>query len=310
MKSHFLFGLTTIVLLLLMGCSDPTPPSIIVKPTKACPPGAFYIPDQGCTVPLITPVSTPTLKLNPTATPTATPEPQSKLESAPPLIVWLERDPWRMVIGSDSPAFALYEDGQVIYLAEDELSGDLGYVSVTLSETELAQLLGSLAIDEAFFDLDPHYEVSDWTDQPTHTLLVRADRDLKQVQVYGDVREDAEVKSQTPRPFREMVERLSAYAHPHATPWLPLEVEIMVWPYDTSGAFPWPETWPDLEHPTTWDRGENSYSLYLTGLQFEQFREIIEEESPSALLINNKKWAYGYRYPFPNEHYWMGKSRP
>ncbi|OCB77669.1 hypothetical protein B0A79_11230 [Flavobacterium piscis] len=32
-----------------------------------------------------------------------------------PLIALIETDPWLMVIGSDVPTFALYENGQIIY---------------------------------------------------------------------------------------------------------------------------------------------------------------------------------------------------
>ena len=48
-----------------------------------------------------------------------------------PLIVLIERDPWLMVIGSDSPSFALYDDGTLIYLKTFE-SGKKEYFYVSL----------------------------------------------------------------------------------------------------------------------------------------------------------------------------------
>jgi hypothetical protein len=309
MKSLLLACFITI-LLNSVACNNPATPTAIVKPTEACPPGSSYIPDQGCTAPveIVTVEATPVVKNIPTVTPTPIRHPQFKLEGPRPLIVWLENDPWRMVIGSDSPTFALYEEGQLIYLKEDE-TGEPGYFFVTLTETEKSQFLEMLAIDPQFFTLERYYEATEWTDQPNHTLLVSDHGPLKRVDVYGDVRGEAEVKQKTPRPFLELVEKLSRYDHPQATLWLPKEVEIMVWPYNSSEALPWPADWPDLEHPTTWYRGNDSYSLYLAWPQFEQFREMIEQESPSALLINDKTWTYGYRYPFLNEHLWLPKAR-
>lgn len=309
MKPLFLAGVMMIVLLGVVACNNLATPTAIIKPTEVCPPGASYIPDQGCTIPVGTGIAlTAAAENNPTPTATPIRHPQFKLEGPRPLIVWLENDPWRMVIGSDSPTFALYEDGQVIFLKEDE-RGELRYFAVTLSEVEKVQLLATLAIDPEFFTLESLYEASEWTDQPTHTLLVRDDVALKRVSVYGDVRGDAEVKQKTPGPFLELVEQLSRYDHPQAAPWLPKEVEVMVWPYDSSEALPWPDDWPDLEHPTTWQRGDDSYSLYLDWSQFEELREMIEEESPSALLINDRTWSYSYRYPFLNEHLWLYKAR-
>ncbi len=318
-----------IILVVTVGCTElpPTPSPIVMVPTEECEPGASYVPNQGCTVtrtptpttapplhPAVTSTPTkitPTIEVpttTPTPTPTPIPHPQFKLEGPRPLIIWLENDPWRMVIGSDSPAFALYEDGQVIFLREDEF-GDIGYVSTQLSTTELDQFLDQLAIDPEFFKLDLSYEVSDWTDQPSHTLLIHKDHQFQRVQVYGDLRGDAEAQARTPRPFLELVQQLSTYDHPQAVAWTPDEIEIMVWPYDVSDAFAWPEGWPDLEHPNTWHRGDHSYSIYLNMSQFEQLWEIVEEESPSAFLINDRTWTYGYRYPFLNEHLWMWKSR-
>jgi hypothetical protein len=39
-----------------------------------------------------------------------------------PLAVMLETDPWPMVIGSDTPSFVLYEDGQLISVIDTFLA--------------------------------------------------------------------------------------------------------------------------------------------------------------------------------------------
>jgi hypothetical protein len=222
--------------------------------------------------------------------------------------VWLENDPWRAVIGSDSPAFAMYEDGQVIFLKEDE-TGEPGYFSVMLSQEEQTRFLKTLAIDEDFFALETFYSAAEMTDQPNHTLLVSDGVALKRVQVYGDIRGELEARLAAPKPFWELVEQLSTYDHEQATTWTPQKVEVMIWPYDTSEAMPWPEDWPDLDHPTTWYRGDDNYSIYLDWPRFEGLRQRLQQETPGALLINGKSWAYSYRYPFINEHLWLHNAR-
>lgn len=57
-----------------------------------------------------------------------------------PLIVLVETDPWLMAIGSDSPRFALYDDGLVIYRHERE------YRSVRLADEERRALLASIDV--------------------------------------------------------------------------------------------------------------------------------------------------------------------
>jgi len=52
-----------------------------------------------------------------------------------PLNVLVEANPWLMVVGSDSPTFALYDDGLAIWRTDD------GYHSGTLSDEGVSSLM-------------------------------------------------------------------------------------------------------------------------------------------------------------------------
>jgi len=229
---------------------------------------------------------------------TATPLPTPNATDAQPLIVWINYDPWRMVIGSDSPRFALYDDGQVIYYDIDEE----GYVAVKLSEGELSELIESLALDE-FANLDDYYEASDWTDQQSHLFYVWLDGEQKQVGVYGDPTLD-EVRAKLPDALLAVYDSLAAFEHPNAEVWLPEKIEVLIWPYETSGGAEWPADWPGLDDPDTVERYEDHYSLFLDAKDFEEFRALMDEASGVA-VIDGRTWAVSYRYPFPQEELWM-----
>jgi hypothetical protein len=61
-----------------------------------------------------------------------------------PLVLLTEYNPWAMVIGSDSPTFALYGNGTVIWRAEGR-SGK--YMTVALAPSEVAELFRSARLD-------------------------------------------------------------------------------------------------------------------------------------------------------------------
>ena len=78
-------------------------------------------------------------------------------------VVLVERYPWKQVIGSDSPRFALYEDGRVIYREGDE------YRSVELSAAQLGTFGKSFGTRETAA-LWGGYDVGVAADQPDKSL--------------------------------------------------------------------------------------------------------------------------------------------
>ncbi len=226
-------------------------------------------------------------------------------ENPEPMVVLMEYDPWRMVIGSDSPTFALYENGLVIYRAEDEI----GYVSALLDFEERDALYAQIASD-AFFALDDYYEATEWTDQPSNVIMLwDKNGQVKRVSVYGSLYAGGEIESEsranTPEAFLTAFDTLVNFSHAEAKAWLPEKFEVMLWPYDTSDSVRWPADWPDLDDPTTKPRGEDSYSVYVPIDELEAYFAL--QDSGSAVKLAGKTWAYGLRFPFPTEFLWMGE---
>lgn len=244
----------------------------------------------------------------------AAPQPENKIDlpaGRVPVALVYEFDPWAMVLGSDSPSFALYADGLVIFVRRAQ-DGKHEYASVVLSAEERDALVSSLPVKQ-FFGLERHYETTGITDQPTTTVILWDKDQLKSVSVYGGLRRtDNDRKEGAPAAFIETYEKLKSFRSARAVKWMPEKVEMMIWPYETAGdAMTWPKAWPDTNHPETKKRGDGqdriAYSIYLTQPQYATLLKRIERDSESALLINGRKWAFSFRFPFPSEEDWRKK---
>jgi hypothetical protein len=228
-----------------------------------------------------------------------------------PIALVHDFDPWGMVLGSDSPSFALYADGLVIF-ARRAQDGKQEYASVVLRGQERDALVSSLPIKQ-FFGLEKHYETTQITDQVTTSITLRDRDQLKSISVYGGFRRtDNDRKAGAPAAFIEIYEKLKGFQSDRAAKWMPEKVEMMIWSYDNAGdAMSWPKNWPDTKHPETKKRGDGrdkiAYSIYLSVEQYETLRKRVERDSKSAVLINGRKWAFSFRFPFPNEDYWRKK---
>src|SRR5438105_1046835 len=77
----------------------------------------------------------------------AAPPPAPRRTGPQPLLVLWESSPWRMVIGSDTPTFAFYSDGRVIYQRHTRRRlppGVSPYLSAVLGRAEWERLLASV----------------------------------------------------------------------------------------------------------------------------------------------------------------------
>ena len=226
--------------------------------------------------------------------------------NAIPLIVLIERDPWLMVIGSDSPSFVLYDDGTLIFLKTLE-SGKKEYLYVSLDNGSLQKIVKELAPPSDFLKLKDDYSLSDWTDQPTQEFIINLINFKKKVTVYGNLRNDEETRKKAPEPILELFDKIIGYHNKNAQKWLPSKIEVMVWPYEYAPdeSIIWPSDWPDLNDKATKKIGD-SYSLFLDSSKFNNLLEFLKtRKEKGAVEINNKKWAVSYRFPFPAEEKWM-----
>lgn len=217
-----------------------------------------------------------------------------------PLLMLTIFDPWNSVLGADSPRFVLYDNGQVIYMREND---GWEYATVQLTRTQadmlFEQLVGDWQAQREFFMLDDYYDHLLMTDQPSTTIyLFDPHTGGKSVGVYGNLETD-EARDLTPDTFLDIYDQVLAYQSAEAETWLPDYFEVVVWEYEYSDPTRWPADFPDLNSPSTVKR-DSVYSLYVPIEEYETFIELAEDAS--AFLINGETWAFSVRYPFPHEH--------
>lgn len=215
-----------------------------------------------------------------------------------PLVVLVERNPWAAVIGSDSPRFALYSDGLVIYRRED------GFRSVRLDPRELEALRERLDVPVLGCALGRHGP-ENLTDQPEEDFHIGRGGALSLISVYGAI-EPGRAPQGTPRQVVAAYATLTGFAHPRAQPWMPERVEVMIWPYEHArSATRWPAGWPTLTSPGTMRRGE-SYSLFVAAADYPRVSSFLRaSQENGAIEIDGRKWSAATRFPFPLESHWM-----
>jgi len=218
-----------------------------------------------------------------------------------PLIILYVTDPWLDVIGSDSPVFALYDSGLIIFLRHIKENA-YEYASVTLNEEEKNKLIKTFSINKSFYDLDLYYSVINASDQPNNILFIGIDKP-KMVTVYGDLKySNTYKKNDKLNSFYSIYKKAVSYDNPNAIKWLPDKIEIILWTSDKikDEATVWPSKWPDLNDAQTIKRKEQ-YSVFLDAKYFDEFRSFRKELKYHVVLMNGKKFYFSYRFPFPHE---------
>jgi hypothetical protein len=216
-----------------------------------------------------------------------------------PLIVLKETDPWSMVIGSDVPSFALYEKGQIIYRNFE--SGKLKFHEVTLTQKELQKVIQSFEISEDVYKLENLYTASTWTDQPDNILTLNLTQP-KTIIVYGRLTTNEEIRKETPKEFLRIYDNIKKYRNQAEKEWLPEKIEIMFWDYKNAPAErTWIKGFPDLNSPATVKSGNGIYSVFIGRNLYKEFVKYFSSMgNREAVLINGRKMAMSYRFPFPN----------
>lgn len=217
-----------------------------------------------------------------------------------PLIVLTETDPWLMVVGSDVPAFALYETGQIIYkLIENK---ELNIYEAILTEEGLQEVIQSFLIPDAIYTLPENIEASNWTDQPQNILTLNLTEKTKTINVYGQLKGNSEDRKKTPEDFLAIYDKIKQYKNKNAKEWLPEKIEVMFWGYDYApGKRPWIKGFPDLNSPETVKFNDGSYTLFIDKANFDELKKYYWSMGDrEAVEINGKKMSMSYRLAFPN----------
>lgn len=218
-----------------------------------------------------------------------------------PIVVLVETNPWLMVIGSDVPTFALYENGQIIYKKQGNKQWK--YFEVKNDRETTQKIIKSFGITGNLMKEPDYIEASGSTDQPTNILLLNFDT-LREISVYGSLeKKKSEARRNTPEDFLTVYDNIKNFKSKNAKDWVPHYIEVLLTDYSHSPEEPkeWPPNWPDLQSESTVKRSELLYSLYLPKEHFDDFKSLISDlKEKQAVEINGKKFSVSYRLPFPN----------
>ena len=211
-----------------------------------------------------------------------------------PLLWYSVYNPWSMFMGADGPIFAVYETGQVIYWRNGK------YHLIALSAADVQDFLAKFHLSDTVFSRSKWYHSTDYTDQPTYTLVINLDT-LKRFSIYGDM-QDRNSRAKMPEELVAAYNLVTTYSDDQAVDWLPDKIEILLSDYDNSPEqpIPWPLGWPDLSNPDSrrWENGGGS--LFLNERYFTKLRQLLaSRKEKQAFLINGNKFYVGYRLPLP-----------
>lgn len=217
-----------------------------------------------------------------------------------PLVVLLDNDPWASVMGSDSPTFALYEDGTVIQKSTN------GFITTRLANPEMNQLLDRLDLPSLSRSYG-RFDAADATDQPEQNLLIYRTSSPVFVSVYGSLK-DKVVRAKIPLEVIDAYDMLAQFKHPKSRAWLPENIEVMIWPYEYAPepSLKWPQEWPGLSDAETVRRGGDSFSIFMPSAKLADLRAFFKRRNErGAFEIDGQKWSASIRFPFPHEKLWM-----
>ena len=230
-----------------------------------------------------------------------------------PVAVFTEFNPWLMVIGSDTPRVAIYENGDVIFVKK--IGQTYPYHSMKLTPAQLQELEAKW---ESLLDLTPPkdgYEVTGATDQATASFYLRHGDKTFATSVYGwrcgggvPVPAHLKPEEKPPAALAEAHKTFCAIDFPESKEWVPKYLEVMLWDYSYApqASLAWPKKWPGLTSERALKRGD-AWSIFLDGTQLAELHVFLRErQEKGAVELGGKKWAADFRYTFPSEPLWRG----
>ncbi|MGA1981318.1 MAG: hypothetical protein ABSG84_02510 [Acidobacteriaceae bacterium] len=226
--------------------------------------------------------------------------PAFKWSGLQPLILLTEYNPWAMAVGSDTPTFALYVDGTVIYWQGDRRAGK--YVTANLPPSQVSILINTAHLDNVEH-LTNCYSIFDGTDAPTNVLVVKTPQGYKSIEVYGSIRDMEGIPAdRLPTELQTAFKTLLAFRSDQAKPWQPPYFEVFIWPFTyAKSAVTWPIDFPDLADRNTL-KGKSGYNLFVPISKLNEYEGFVRKlKQTQAVLIDGKKWTTSTRFPFPHE---------
>lgn len=238
-----------------------------------------------------------------------------------PLAVFIQSNPWAMVVGSDTPRVAIYDNGDVIF--QDPSNDRVNYLQATLDKNELESIreifrpLFSLNGIEHQYNLRPNV-----TDQPTTKIYAHIDGREVVTSVYGMMCSGTSLPAFTEFPGNSSVvappgeliklhKRLCAFNSTNSKSWVPRYIEVMLWDYSYAPepSIHWPKEWPALTSTQSFKHGD-MYSVFLDGTLLSNLRDFLSTQNQKgAIEVSGEKMAASYRFVFPSEPIWRKAFR-
>jgi hypothetical protein len=225
---------------------------------------------------------------------------------ATPQLVLFENGPWLTRIRGDAaaptidgetPIFALYDDGLVLYL---ERLADLrvAYRQVRLSRAAVAEQVIDAALFEALFtQLERYYNAAEGQQARTvSTLFVHALPRTKRIRVDGNLRTSTIAFTRVPRALIALILRLADFRVPDAAPWMPQAVELTFTPVGAAASV------LDWTLPTSADPRA---PLVLTAAQYNTLRARVHGRANAAVRLAGRTWNFRVRFVIPGEELWL-----
>jgi len=240
-------------------------------------------------------------------------------EGPKPIAVLIEQNPWLMVIGSDVPRLAVYDNGDVIFLKQTGRD-DYEFRIAHLAPAELQSLERTWA---PLVSAEPksHYDlIPGVTDQTTTKLYLSSGDRAVAVNAYGLDCEDgprlqeafAKVRDGPPPALFQVQRALCAVDVRQSEKWTPKYVEVMLWDYSHAiePSIYWPKDWPAFTSERAFKRGD-SWSIFFDAAELPRLDAFLKTEKPKgAVELDGKKWSVAYRYTFPSEPVWQKAMLP
>jgi hypothetical protein len=232
-----------------------------------------------------------------------------------PLAVWIQRDAWLWVLGSDVPRVALYDDGELVFLTTTGRNRSPSFRHWRLPAPELAK--ANEKISRAIASKPrPRYELTQTTDSPEAMLYLRSGEHELATFVYGlgfgDVTGlDERDPALPPGPVLSLLRYLAAFDGSDGQPWKPRYLEAMLRPSRGPGV-PWPSEWPDLSSDRALRRHDEQASIYLDISSESRLIKLIErlKTTRSSVSLDGKFWGLSVRPVFPSEPVWRAVLFP
>ena len=235
-----------------------------------------------------------------------------------PLLVFIQTDPWAMLIGMDTPRVVLYADGQVIFTRDTD--GGRQHYHARLDTEGLAHFHEHTRALRALKTLRPFYNVAPaLTSQPRARFYLRDGSRRVLTNVYGlkvagtrlaawTVMPTAQSPDELPPALLELHQWLCDFSPPGSELWTPKYVEVCLWDYSYAPepSIQWPAAWPSLTSDRAVGHGDR-FSIFLDGDLLPELRAFLATQNPrGAIEVAGKKWAVAYRLTFPSEPVWLG----